>query len=161
MGLLPKTLCVIAIAVGAAWQGPPLLGAGGEHAPMLAAAQCSPQYQRLLQLQIQMLKRIQKLARSEGERLCVAVEAADQPDRLIDPKALSKLLTQDERELLDALGIDVSRVNIGKLMRLLGIDLDLRELKHQCRQAQGGLERFASDELGRLASEVLRCEERV
>jgi hypothetical protein len=49
-------------------------------------------------------------------------------------KAIEQLLTPEQRELLNSLGVEPSRVDVGKLMRLLGIDLsriDLRQLKAQ------------------------------
>ena len=41
--------------------------------------------------------------------------------------------------MLGAFGIDLSKVDVAKIMRLLGVDLsqiDLRELKQQCRASQ-------------------------
>jgi hypothetical protein len=128
--------------------------------------QCSPHYQHLLRLQIEALKRLKRLAGNEGERLCVALEAADQRPiaGLLDPKSLEPLLTQRQREVLLALGIDLAKVDVAKLMRLLGVDprpLDLRRLREQCRQSQDGLGRFASEELARLEPEFMRCDDRI
>ena len=128
--------------------------------------QCSPDHQHLLQLQIEALKRLKRLAGNEGERLCAALEAADQRPiaSLLDPKSLEPLLSQRQREALLALGIDLGKVDVAKLMRLLGVDpqpLDLRRLRQQCRRSQDGLDRFASEELARLEPEILRCDDRV
>ena len=61
----------------------------GAPGPIIPGPQCSPQYQSLLKLQIEGLKR---LARSEGETLCATLEGADQfgVDKLIDPKLLQQ-----------------------------------------------------------------------
>jgi len=143
-----------------AQSAPPRNGAG----PMFD--QCPPHHQHLLQLQIDALKRLQRLAGNEGERLCAALEAADQRPiaSLLNPKSLEPLLTQRQRQALLALGIDLGKVDVAKLMRLFGVDpqpLDLRRLREQCRRSQDGLDRFASEELARLAPEILRCDDRV
>ena len=60
--------------------------------------------------------------------------------------------------------MDLSKVNVAKIMRQLGIDLsqiDLRQLKQQCRTSKSELERFATSELARLEHETLRCDDRV
>jgi hypothetical protein len=128
--------------------------------------QCSPRHQHLLQAQIEALKRLKRLAGNEGERVCAALDAADQRPiaRLLDPKSLEPLLTPRQREVLHALGIDLAKVDAAKLMRLLGVDpqpLDLRRLREQCRRSRDGLDRFASEELARLELEALRCDDRV
>ena len=127
---------------------------------------CSPQYQRLMKLQIDGMRRLQSLSRSEGDMLCATLETTDQlgVDKLIDPKLLQRFLTPDQKDLLESLGVDLSKVNVGKIMRRLGIDLsqiDLRQLTHQCRQSQGELDRFATSELGRLEKEIMRCDDRI
>jgi hypothetical protein len=135
-------------------------------APVPGLRNCSVHHQRLLKLQTEAMRRLQRLSRGEGERLCSALESADLQgiDKLIDPKALEPLLTPDQRDLLGALGIDLSKVNVPKLMQRLGIDLshvDLGQLTQQCRQHQGDLDRFAGSELARLESELLACDDRI
>lgn len=127
---------------------------------------CSPQYQRLLKIQIDGLRQLQRLSRGEGEKLCATVEGADQLgiDKFVDPKGLQKFLTPEQRELMDAFGFDLSKVNVAKIMRLLGIDpsqIDLRQLKSQCRQSQGDIDRFATGEIRRLEDEIFRCDDRI
>jgi len=140
---------------------PPPLGA-----PLPGQRNCSPSYQRLLKLQAEGMRQLQRLSRGDGEKLCSALEKADVTgiDKLIDPKALEPLLTPDQRDFLGALGIDLGKVNIAKLMERLGIDLsriDLRQITQQCRQHQGDLERFGASELARLQNEMLLCDDRV
>jgi hypothetical protein len=144
-------------------QLPPPFGAPG---PVIPGRQCSPQQQSLLKLQIEGFKQLQRLTRREGEALCATLDEADQRgvDKLIDPKRLESLLTPQQRELLEAFGLDLSKVNVAKIMRQLGIDLsqiDLRQLKQQCRTSKSELERFAASELARLENETLRCDDRV
>jgi hypothetical protein len=145
-------------------QLPPPFGRPGPIVP--GPASCSPQYQSLLKLQAEGMRQLQRLSRSEGDRLCSSLETADLQgvDKLIDPKALEPLLTPDQRDLLSAFGIDLGKVNIPKIMQRLGVDLsrlDLRQITQQCRQSQGGLNRFATGELERLEREMIRCDERV
>jgi len=145
-------------------QLPPPFGRPGPVVP--GPQSCSPQFQRLLKLQAEGMRQLQRLSRGEGEKLCSTLETADLQgiDKLVDPRTLERLLTPDQRDMLDALGIDLGRVNVAKLMRRLGIDLsqvDLRNLKHQCRQSQGELDRFAGSELGRLEQEIARCDDRI
>ena len=143
---------------------PPPFGRPGPIVP--GPASCSPQYQRLLKLQADAMRQLQRLSRGEGEKLCSTLESADLQgiDKLIDPKALEPLLTPDQRDLLGAFGIDLGKVNVAKIMRRLGIDLsqlDLRQITQQCRQSQDGLDRFAAAELGRLENEMIRCDDRI
>ena len=162
-------LLLIAAVAGPDRQGSnlrPGQGAPPQNAADPMFGQCSPHHQHLLQLQMQALKRLKRLAGNEGERLCAALEAADQRPiaSLLDPKSLEPLLSRRQREALLALGIDLGKVDVAKLMRLLGVDpqpLDLRRLREQCRRSQDGLERFASEELARLEPEILRCDDRV
>ncbi len=145
-------------------QLPPPFGAPG---PIIPGPQrCTPQYQSLLKLQKEGMKQLQLLSRAQGEQLCSTLEGADElgVDKLVDPKALQRFLTPQQRELLGAFGIDLAKVDVAKIMRLLGVDLsriDLRQLKHQCRQGQGELDRYATNELGRLESEIIRCDDRI
>src|SRR5262245_14672756 len=80
-------------------QLPPPFGAPGPIVPGLP--HCSPQHQRLLKLQMEGMKQLQRLSRSQGETLCATLEGADVQgvDKLIDPKALQRFLTPDQREL--------------------------------------------------------------
>ena len=135
-------------------------------APLPGQRNCSAPYQRLLKLQAEGMRQLLRLSRGDGEKLCSALENADVTgiDKLIDPKALEPLLTPDQRDFLGALGIDLGKVNVPKLIERLGIDLsriDLRQITQQCRQHQGDLERFVTSELARLENEMLRCDDRI
>src|SRR5262249_15040362 len=87
-------------------------------APVPGLGICSAQHQRVLKLQTEAMRRLQRLSRDDGERLCAALERADLKgiDKLIDPKALEPLLTPDQRDLLGALGIDLGKVDVPKLL---------------------------------------------
>jgi hypothetical protein len=144
-------------------QLPPPFGAPR---PIIPGQSCSPQYQRLLKLQAEGMRQLQRLSRSEGEKLCATLESTDLQgvDKLLDPKALEPLLTPDQRDLLGAFGIDLGKVDVAKIMQRLGIDMsrvDLRQLTQQCRQSQGGLDRFAASELARVENEIIRCDNRI
>jgi hypothetical protein len=140
-------------------QLPPQFGAPGPQA-------CSPQYQRFLKLQVEAFRQLRRLSRGEGGKLCTAIESADAQgvDKVLDLKGLDRLLTPDQRDALGAFGFDLSRVDVPRIMRHLGVDLsriDLRKVKEQCRQAQGDVDRFATEELARLENETLRCDDRI
>jgi hypothetical protein len=145
-------------------QLPPPFGSPGPIIP--GPNKCTAHYQSLLKLQMEGMKQLQRLSRGQGETLCAGLEGADQlgVDKLVDPKQLQQFLTPQQRELLEAFGIDLAKVDVAKVMRLLGVDLsrvDLRQLKNRCRQGQGELDRFATAELGRLESEIIRCDDRI
>ena len=145
-------------------QMPPPFGAPGPIVP--GPLRCTPHYQSLLKLQMEGMKQLQLLSRSQGEQLCSTIEGANElgVDKLVDPKTLQRFLKPEQRELLEAFGLDLSKVDVAKIMRLMGVDLsriDLRQLKHQCRQGQGELDRYATNELGRLESEIIRCDDRI
>src|SRR5262245_30232262 len=145
-------------------QLPPPFGAPGPITP--GPRSCSPQHQRFLKLQLEGMRQLQRLSRGQGETLCASIDGAAElgVDKFLDPKALQRFMTPEQREALGAFGIDLNKVDVAKIMRLLGVDLsriDLRQLKHQCRQSQGELDRFAGSEIGRLENELLRCDERI
>jgi hypothetical protein len=145
-------------------QLPPPFGAPGPITP--GPQRCTPHYQGLLKLQMQGMRQLQLLSRAQGEQLCSEIEDADTlgVDKFVDPRGLQRFLTPEQREALAAFGIDLAKVDVAKIMRLLGVDLsriDLRKIKHQCRQGQGELDRYATSELGRLESEIIRCDDRI
>jgi hypothetical protein len=134
--------------------------------PIIPGQQCAPENQKILKLQLEAFKALQRLSRRDGEKLCASLESADQlgVQKFLDPKAIEPLLTPQQRELLGAFGIDLSKVDVAKIMRQLGIDLsqiDLRKLTQQCQDSQGELDRFATRELSRVEAEVSRCDDRV
>jgi hypothetical protein len=138
----------------------------GPSKPIIPGQQCAPESQKILKLQLEAFKALQRLSRRDGEKLCASLESADQlgVQKFLDPKAIEPLLTPQQRELLGAFGIDLSKVDVAKIMRQLGIDLsqiDLRQLTQQCRDSQGELDRFATRELSRVEAEVSRCDDRV
>jgi hypothetical protein len=138
----------------------------GAPRPIIPGNQCAPESQKLLKLQLEAFKALQRLTRRDGETLCASLESAELlgVQKFLDPKAMEPLLTPQQRELLGAFGIDLSKVDVAKIMRLLGVDLsqiDLRQLKQQCRASQSQLERFATSELNRVESELSRCDDRV
>ena len=45
-----------------------------------------------------------------------------------------------------------------KIKGLLGVDIDLRFIKTQCRVSQGNLDREVMSQLGYLKSELMRCD---
>ena len=138
----------------------------GPSKPIIPGQQCAPETQKILKLQLEAFKALQRLARRDGEKLCASLESADQlgVQKFLDPKAIEPLLTPQQRELLGAFGIDLSKVDVAKILRQLGIDLsqiELRQLTQQCRNSQGELDRFATRELNRVEEQLFRCDDRV
>jgi hypothetical protein len=134
--------------------------------PVIPGKQCLPETQKILKLQRDAFRTLQKLSRRDGETLCASLEGADRLgiSKFLDPKAIEPHLTPQQRELLGAFGIDLSKVDVAKIMRLLGVDLsqiDLQQLKQQCRDSQGELDRFATRELNRVEEQLFRCDDRV
>jgi hypothetical protein len=173
LGAFAAILAFAANAASAQQSHPPRLDLaqlplpfGGPGPIVPGPLKCTPQYQSLLKLQMEGMKQLQLLSRAQGESLCSTLEGADQlgVDKLIDPKAVQRYLSPRQREVLEAFGIDLAKVDVAKVMRLLGVDLsriDMRQLTHQCRQGQGELDRYATNELGRLESEIVRCDDRI
>jgi hypothetical protein len=144
-------------------QLPPPFGAPR---PIIPGKQCASETQKILKLQLDAFKALQRLSRRDGEKLCASLESADElgVQKFLDPKGIEPFLTPQQRELLGAFGVDLSKVDVAKIMRLLGVDLsqiDLRQLKQQCRESQGELDRFATRELNRVEEELFRCDDRV
>ncbi len=138
----------------------------GAPRPLIPGQQCSRETQKILKLQRDAFKALQRLSRRDGETLCSSLEGADQLgiSKFLDPKAIEPHLTPQQRDLLGAFGIDLAKVDVAKIMRLLGVDLsqiDLRQLQQQCRQSQGELNRFASRELSRVENELFLCDEQI
>lgn len=134
--------------------------------PKMVPGQCTPDYKKILQVQGDALKALQRLTRKQGEQLCATLEDVDRAGvaKLLDPKVLEPLLTPQQREWLGALGVDLSKVDVAKIMRMLGVDIsqiDVRQLKDACRASQGELEGFANRELKRVEAESIRCDDRI
>jgi hypothetical protein len=61
----------------------------------------------------------------------------------------------------DLLGGELSDSTRKQLKSLLGVDIDLRFIKAQCRVSQGNLDRELMTELGFLKSELVRCNDTI
>jgi hypothetical protein len=57
----------------------------------------------------------------------------------------------------DLVGGELSEATRQKIKSLLGIDVDLRFIKTQCRVGQGNLDREMMSQIGYLKSELMRC----
>src|SRR5690349_21376702 len=66
---------------------------GGPRMPLPGAQSCATEYKKLLKVQADAMRQLQRLSRSEGDKLCSTLESADLQgvDKLIDPKSLEKL----------------------------------------------------------------------
>ncbi len=57
----------------------------------------------------------------------------------------------------DLLGGELSESTRQQIKGLLGVDVDLRFIKTQCRVSQGNLDREVMSQIGYLKSELMRC----
>ena len=61
----------------------------------------------------------------------------------------------------DILGGELSEGTRQQLKDLLGVDVDLRFIKMQCRVGQGRLDREVMNQIGYLKSELMRCNDSI
>ena len=64
----------------------------GPSKPIIPGQQCAPESQKILKLQLEAFKALQRLSRRDGEKLCASLESADQlgVQKFLDPKANSR-----------------------------------------------------------------------
>ena len=141
-------------------------GSASAQMSQIPRPECAPQAKAFASTQLLMFRRIRELAKTEGAKVCEQLESANVlgVDKLVDPKLLKQFLTPEMRDLLDALGVDLDKVDMGKLMRLLGIDaskLDLRELKNQCSKSKEGAEQYLVSEIKRLEKQLSLCDDSI
>jgi hypothetical protein len=137
-----------------------LLVASPASAQIQTRPQCEPQAKTMNGAQLLMYKRLRDMAKKEGEQFCQKVEAEMPPLEMLDPKQLKFLITPEMREFLRALGVDVDKIDVTRLLKYLGIDasqFDLKALKNTCRTSKADVERFIAGEIKRLQTEEALC----
>src|SRR5438270_367577 len=88
--------------------------------PVIPGQQCVPESQKILKLQLEAFKALQKLSRRDGEKLCASLEDVDQMgvQKFLDPKAIEPLLTQQQLDIAKigarVVAIDTEIASIGR-----------------------------------------------
>jgi hypothetical protein len=95
---------------------------------------CSGEYRKTLELSIATMEKLRQAGPKLVGQVCTLIEGGS-----------------------DMVGGELSDGTRQRIKGLLGIDVDLRLIKTQCRQNQGNLDRTLMTELGYLKSEQLRC----
>jgi hypothetical protein len=139
MRALPPILATIVLAAALSASAQAQLPLGGPH--ILEGGklpECTPTYRNSVQSQISTLERFRSAGPAVVGQVCSLIEGG------------SALVGG---ELPDSV-----RANIKSL---LGIDVDLRFIKTQCRVSQGNLDRELITQLGTLRAEILRCNDTI
>ncbi|MBX9588271.1 MAG: hypothetical protein K2X43_03135 [Hyphomonadaceae bacterium] len=140
MTLLPRLaglLLVLGIAGGAAAQLPfPL--PGQPEADLSKRPQCTKNYLKSVDQQIAMLGKFRSAGPEAVGQLCSLIELGS-----------------------DWLGGELPDSTRKQLKDMLGVDVDLRYIKMQCRVGQGNLDRELMTRLGFLKSELVRCNDTI
>ena len=99
-------------------------------------AECTKEYQQNLDLQIAAMEKLRTSGPEMVGHVCTLIEQGSA-----------------------WLGGELSDSTRQRLKGLLGIDIDLRLIRTQCRVGQGNLDRELMTELGFLKSEQMRCKD--
>lgn len=110
----------------------------GTPRPDMAKPQCSKDYLKGVQQQLDVMEKLRASGPEFVGQICTLIEGGS---ALIGGELPDSLRQQ--------------------LKTTLGFDVDLRFIKAQCRVGQGNLEREFMTEIGRLKSELLRCNDTI
>jgi hypothetical protein len=105
---------------------------------MSQAPQCTKDYLKGVQQQLDMMEKLRSTGPEFVGQICSLIEGGS---ALIGGELPDSLRQQ--------------------LKNTLGFDIDLRFIKTQCRVGQGNLDREMMTEIGRLKSELLRCNDTI
>ncbi|MET0191857.1 MAG: hypothetical protein ABW200_00630 [Hyphomicrobiaceae bacterium] len=106
--------------------------------PDMAKPQCNKDYLKGVQQQLDVMEKLRASGPEFVGQICTLIEGGS---ALIGGELPDSLRQQ--------------------LKTTLGFDVDLRFIKTQCRVGQGNLEREFMTEIGRLKSELLRCNDTI
>lgn len=134
---LASLVVVLGLAGSAAAQLPfPL--PGQPDADMSKRPQCTRDYLKSVDQQITMLEKFRSAGPEAVGQLCSLIELGS-----------------------DWLGGELPDSTRKQLKDMLGVDVDLRYIKMQCRVGQGNLDRELMTRLGFLKSELVRCNDTI
>ena len=97
-------------------------------------AKCTKEYVSSVETQINAMEKIRSSGPQFVGQICTLIESGS--------AMVGGELSDDMRQ---------------KIKGLLGVDIDLRFIKAQCRLSQGNLDREMIDQIGFLKSELIRC----
>jgi hypothetical protein len=100
--------------------------------------QCSKAYVKSIEEQIAGMERLRASGPALVGQICSLIEAGS-----------------------DLVGGELSEGTRQQLKDLLGVDVDLRFIKMQCRVGQGNLDREVMNQIGYLKSELMRCNDSI
>jgi hypothetical protein len=100
--------------------------------------QCTKDYQKSVEAYIAGLEKLRSAGPAFVGQVCTFIESGS-----------------------DIVGGELSESTRKHIKSLLGIDIDLRFIKAQCRVSQGNLDRELMTELGFLKSELVRCNDTI
>lgn len=110
----------------------------GTPRPDMGKAQCTKDYTKGVQQQLDMMEKLRASGPEFVGQICSLIEGGS---ALIGGELPDSLRQQ--------------------LKTTLGVDVDLRYIKTQCRVGQGNLDREVMTEIGRLKSELIRCNDTI
>jgi hypothetical protein len=97
-------------------------------------AQCTKAYVQSVENAISAMEKLRSAGPAFVGRICTLIESGS-----------------------DLLGGELSESTRQQIKGLLGVDVDLRFIKTQCRVSQGNLDREVMSQIGYLKSELMRC----
>jgi hypothetical protein len=140
MKVFPRLLLPLLLTVGlcgaARAQFPLPFGGGPPESGI--PPQCSKAYVKSIEEQIAGMERLRASGPALVGQVCALIEAGS-----------------------DLLGGELSESTRQQLKDLLGVDVDLRFIKMQCRLGQGNLDREVMNQIGYLKSELMRCNDSI
>lgn len=134
--LLLPLLLTVGFGGAAHAQFPLPFGGGPPESGILP--QCSKAYVKSIEEQIAGMERLRASGPALVGQICSLIEAGS-----------------------DLVGGELSEGTRRQLKDLLGVDVDLRFIKMQCRVGQGNLDREVMNQIGYLKSELMRCNDSI
>jgi hypothetical protein len=101
-------------------------------------AQCTPEYVKSVETQIDAMQKLRTAGPEFVGQICTLIESGSA-----------------------IVGGEFSDATRQRLKGLLGVDIDLRFIKTQCRVSQGNLDREMTSQIGYLRSELNRCNDTI
>jgi hypothetical protein len=137
---MKRLACLAVLMLVASLAGPAQaqLPFGTPRPDMSQAPQCTKDYLKSTQQQLDMMEKLRSTGPEFVGQICSIIEGGS---ALIGGELPDSLRQQ--------------------LKNTLGFDIDLRFIKTQCRVGQGNLDREMMTEIGRLKSELLRCNDTI
>jgi hypothetical protein len=134
--LLLPLLLTVGLGGAARAQFPLPFGGGPPESGILP--QCNKAYVKSIEEQIAGMEKLRASGPALVGQICSLIEASS-----------------------DLVGGELSEATRQRIKELLGVDVDLRFIKTQCRVGQGNLDREVMSQIGYLKSERMRCNDTI